>query len=222
MRILIVEDDKIIAENIKEILTAQKNVAEVVHTANDALEKIEVEEYEAIILDWMLPDMDGPELIKLLRQKKIKTPILFLTAKSQIDDKVEGLNSGADDYLTKPFSAKELGARVNALVRRGLGNLETPIRLNDIVIDVNAKTVEKQGTAIELSPKEYSILEYLALNKGKAVDRTKLLFQVWGEDADPFSNTIDVHIRYIRIKLRDTQGTIIKTVRNVGYMACEN
>lgn len=222
MRILIVEDDLQISNNIKEILSLNNYLTDCVFDGESALYKIETEEYDVIILDWMLPKITGIEICKRVRDKGFSVPILILTAKSLIEDKVNGLNSGADDYLTKPFISEELVARLKSLIRRKNGASSSPvITISDLQIDTNLCRVQRRGKVINLTPKEYSLLEYLILNKGKVLGRMEILEHVWGESIDPFSNTIDVHIRYLRkkIDLKNRKKLII-TVKGKGYIAC--
>lgn len=222
MRFLIVEDDKRLAKNLAYILKEHGWVCDVAENAEEALFQTEVEEYDLAILDWMLPDEDGVSLCKKLRGKGQDFPILFLTAKSEIEDKVKGLECGADDYLTKPFVTEELSARIKALLRRKSGKPEPLITISDLVINTNMHQVKRGRAEIELAPREYSLLEYLAFNKGKALDRFSILNHVWGEGADEFSNTVDVHIRYLRKKIDEGFAQkLIKTVKGKGYMICD-
>jgi DNA-binding response OmpR family regulator len=219
MRILIIEDEVRIANNIKDVLSSLHYSVDIALSASEAINYAEVEDYDVIILDWMLPDMDGILVCNKLRAEKIDTPILFLTAKAQIEDKVQGLNAGADDYLTKPFSMDELVARIKALIRRKSDSRSPIINVADITINTNTHEVMRGKRAISLSPKEYLLLEYLVLNKGKALNRMDILSHVWGDEVDAFSNTVDVHIRYLRKKLDDTfSPKVIKTVKGTGYM----
>jgi DNA-binding response OmpR family regulator len=222
MRILIVEDDNRIAQNIKLFLKNSSYSVDIANTGKEGTSKAKVEEYDLIILDWMLGDTTGPDVCKELRASEIKTPILFLTAKSQLEDKIDAFEIGADDYLTKPFHAEELLVRVKALIRRSYTETSSPIvKLGDLEIDTNSAVVTRDGQLIELSPKLFSILEYLALNHDKIVSRTEILEHVWDENANYFNNTVDVHIRYLRKKIDDPFPTqLIKTVKGKGYMLC--
>ena len=223
MHILVIEDDERIASNIKKLLESTGFQATVAPNGEEGLYQSEEETYDVIILDLMLPDQDGIEICKKIRQKKNTTPIIMLTAKSQLENKIEGLNVGADDYLTKPFESKELLARIKALIRRKSGKTQSPlIKISRLEINTNTTAVKLNGNIIPLAPKEYALLEYLAINKGKVIDRMTLLHHVWGEDIDEFSNTIDVHIRYLRQKIDDNQEKkLIQTVKNKGYMLCD-
>lgn len=221
VRILLVEDDTTIAKNISDFLEKDGFQVDSENLGDQGLFRAETEEYDAIILDWMLPDISGIEICSKIRKNGNTSPILLLTAKSQIEDKVQGLDVGADDYLTKPFSLKELGARLRALVRRKNGPSVSPIiKVKSLEVNTNSHEVKNFGKTLLLAPKEYALLEYFAQNPGVAFDRTTLMSHVWGEDIDPFSNTVDVHIRYLRQKLNDSKGTLIATVKGKGYMLC--
>lgn len=221
MRILLVEDDTRIAQNISQYLKGKSNFStQVAPTFEEAEFLLSTEDFDGIILDWMLPDGDGLELLKLLRHKQITTPLLFLTAKSQLEDKIAGLEQGADDYLTKPFALEELLARIKTIIRRRELSSATPlITIGDLKIDTNTRQVCIGERIIELAPREYELLEYLALKQNTALSRQDLLDHVWGEEVDPFSNTVDVHIRYLRKKLKGGKN-LLKTVKGKGYMLC--
>jgi len=205
MHILIVEDDKRLGENLQKILKEENIVSTLVGDGEGALYQVDTETYDAIILDWMLPDISGVNVCKKIREKNYPSPILILTAKSQVEDKVEGLVTGADDYLTKPFAKEELLARINALVRRTTGNsFSSILNASDLSINTSTHEVKRGNKIINLAPREYALLEYLVLHKGHAIERTNLLHHVWGEEIDSFSNTVDVHIRYLRRKVDDS------------------
>src|SRR3989338_8637164 len=196
MRILVVEDDIRIAKNVSKLLEEEGYVIDVCYMGDSALLKVDTEDYDVIILDRMLPDTVGVDIARHIRKEKIITPILFLTAMTQLEDKIEGFESGADDYLTKPFMGEELIVRVKALIRRNSVNIRNPeITIFDLTINTNSHRVVRSDNLIDLSPREYSLLEYLAFNKGKAQSRLDILSHVWGEEIDLFSNTVDVHIR---------------------------
>lgn len=224
MRILIVEDEARIASNIRRFLEKVNFTVDIVHNSEDALIQGETEDYDLIILDWMLPDMEGTAVCERLKKKGISTPIIMLTARVQIDDKLEGFSKGADDYLTKPFEMSELLARVKALIRRKDGSPKPHIlEASDLTLDTNTCQVKRGGRIIELAPKEYALLEYLLFNKGRVIDRLTLLDHVWGGGIDEFSNTVDVHIRYLRQKIDVGYPLkLIKTVVGKGYMLCED
>jgi DNA-binding response OmpR family regulator len=223
MRILIVEDDLQIAENLKKLLESHHYIVDGERTGEGAIAQIEIQNYDLIILDWMLPDISGIQVCKEMRKKVNTTPILMLTAKTQVENIVTGLESGADDYLTKPFSIEVLLARIKVLIRRTNNNPLLPIiTLGKLSIDTNRRTVMKGTEYIELAPKEYVLLEYLVTHKCKSIDRMEIMEHVWGETIDEFSNTVDVHIRYLRKKIDEPYGTnLIKTIKNKGYMICE-
>lgn len=223
MHILVVEDDERIATNIKTLLMAEKFKVTAAHDAEEGLYLATEESFDLIILDWMLPDGNGIEICKKLRSKHNATPILMLTSRSQLDDKVEGFTVGADDYLTKPFAKEELIARIKALIRRTTASKGTPvIQIADFSINIDTTEVRRKNKIISLAPKEYALLEYLVLHKCKVIDRMSLLHHVWDEDIDDFSNTVDVHIRYLRKKIDEGfDKPLIKTVKNKGYMLCE-
>lgn len=224
MHILIIEDDARLARNIQKLLERNNFTSTAVGTGEKGMLLAETESYDALILDRMLSDIEGMALCAKLRQRGNSTPVIMLTAKSQIEDKVEGLTTGADDYLTKPFRFEELLARLYALIRRGTGRtLSSIIQISDLEINTAKHEVSRRNAIIQLAPREYCLLEYLAIHKGEAVDRLKLLHHVWGEEIDPLSNTVDVHIRYLRRKIDDKfSKKLIKTVKGKGYMICED
>jgi DNA-binding response OmpR family regulator len=222
MKVLVVEDEAKIAEGIKKYLEKQNYIVITANNIASAKDILEIEPFDVIILDRRLPDGDGVKLCKNLREIENKTPIIMLTAKTQLEDKIEGLDSGADDYLTKPFSLKELLARIKALIRRQSGQSESPyISIDNLIIDTNQCTVKRDEQEIKLSPKEYSLLEFLARNPCKVFNRAELINHVWGNDERMFSNTVDVHIRNLRVKIDENQtNSLIKTIKMRGYMLC--
>ena len=217
------EDDIRIAKNIAHFLGRSLFVVDISDTVEDALFRAETINYDLLILDWMLPDGSGVDLCKQLREKKNTTPILILTARAQTEDVVFGLQTGADDYLIKPFEMAILLARVKALLRRQTVTVISPtISVADLTLDTNTRQVMRGGKEIELAPKEFSLLEHLVKNNGRAVDRMEILEHVWGETVDEFSNTVDVHIRYLRKKIDEPfKKHLIQTVKQKGYMICE-
>ena len=226
MRLLLVEDEIRMAQALCEILRLEKY--EVDHYANglDGLTAIESNIYDIIILDVMLPQMNGFEIAKKARQKGITTPILMLTAKSELDDKVTGLDSGADDYLTKPFMTKELLARLRALGRRTLGTTDSFLTFADISLDTNTLTLSctANGQNVRLSEKEYRILEYLIANSGQILTREQLAIKIWGFDSEAEYNNVEVYMSFTRKKLAFVEAkTEIKAVRGIGYeLRCDN
>ena len=220
MRILLVEDEKRMAQALCEILRLEKY--EVDHYANglDGLAAIESGIYDIVILDVMLPGMDGYKITKQVRSKGITTPILMLTAKTEVDDKVTGLDSGADDYLTKPFMTKELLARLRALRRRTLGTIDGVLSFGDIALDAGTLTLSctRNSQSVRLSEKEYHILEYFIANSGQVLTREQLAMKIWGYESDAEYNNVEVYMSFTRKKLSFVgSGTAIKAVRGVGY-----
>lgn len=223
MRLLIVEDDRRIAESLKVILTHYGISVDLADTKNEGYDKALNEDYDLAIIDWMLPDGQGVDLCKEIRSENVQYPILMLTAKSMVDDITLGLDAGADDYLTKPFDTKELLARVRALSRRKQQFVPDIFELDSLSINYATREVFRNNTKIDLSPKEYGMLEYLAKNSNKAVAREELLGHVWDENADSFTNTVDVHIRYLRRKIDDGyDNKLIHTIKGKGYRLCRN
>ncbi|RJR28334.1 DNA-binding response regulator [candidate division WWE3 bacterium] len=224
MKILIVEDDKRIAHNIQKFLKGQNYVVDIAADLSEGNTYLESSEYELVILDWMLPDGVGVELCEELRKKGNSVPILMLTAKSQIEDKLEGFDCGADDYMTKPFDMNELLARIRAVIRRKSQDTGSPVlSAGNLKVNINTCEVSRGNKDIMLSPKEYAILEYLILNKCKVLSRMEIIEHVWGDEIDPFSNTVDVHINYLRTKVdSEWKKKLILTVKNRGYMICDN
>lgn len=226
MRLLLVEDEIRMAQALCEILRLEKY--EVDHYANglDGLTAIESNIYDIIILDVILPQMNGFEIAKKARQKGITTPILMLTAKSELDDKVTGLDSGADDYLTKPFMTKELLARLRALGRRTLGTTDSFLTFADMSLDTNTLTLSctANGQNVRLSEKEYRILEYLIANSGQILTREQLAIKIWGFDSEAEYNNVEVYMSFTRKKLAFVEAkTEIKAVRGIGYeLRCDN
>lgn len=220
MRILLVEDDVKIAENIKKYFEENYMVVKSVTSLETAEIEIENENYDTLILDLVLPDGNGLDLCQKIRNKKNDIPIIVISAKNHLKEKVEGIDAGADDYLTKPFYLRELLSRVKALIRRkyciGLSPL---VIVNNLSLNINSCQAYLDGQKLSLSPKEYSLLEYLMLNQNRVVDRQELMDHVWGDSINGFSNTVDVHIRYLRKKIeRDPNIKIIKTIKDKGYM----
>lgn len=219
MRILIVEDDHKIATALKKGLEQESFAVDVSFDGPDGLGSALTIKYDLIVLDRMLPGgVDGVAICKKVREEKIHTPILFLTAKDKVSDKVEGLNSGADDYLVKPFAFEEFLARIKALLRRPEKTFETILEVEDLTLDNEKFAVRRDGQEIQLSKKEFSLLEYLMRNAGKIVSKDMIINHVWDFDADILPNTVEVYIGYLRKKI-DQQGLkkIIQTVRGFGY-----
>ena len=226
MRLLLVEDEKRMAEALCEILRLEKYEVDHCDNGVDGLMAIESGMYDVIILDVMLPDMNGFEVAKKARQSGISTPILMLTAKSELDDKVKGLDSGADDYVTKPFYTKELLARIRALGRRNINTFDGRLSFGDISLDTNTSTLFCKETAlsVRLSEKEYRILEYLIANQGQILTREQFAVKIWGYESDAEYNNVEVYMTFTRKKLIFVGSkTEIKAVRGIGYeLRCDN
>lgn len=219
MRILIVEDEKSLADIIKKGLEEEGYAVDAAYNGEDGLFMAENEPSDLIMLDIMLPVIDGMTILKSIRKAGIKTPVLMLTAKDTVMDKVSGLDSGADDYLTKPFSFEELLARIRALLRRDSGVKTSIVEIGDLVIDIATHEVKREGKDILLSPKEYALLEYMAINKNKVLSRTSLTEHLYDHDFDLDSNVIDVFINRLRNKIdRGFDKKLIITVRGAGYV----
>jgi len=214
MRILIVEDEHKIANSVKRGFEQENWAADVAFDGEEGYDMASSEDYDVIVLDLMLPKMDGMDVCKKLREEGIHIPILMLTARGALSDKVEGLNSGADDYLVKPFAFEELLARIRALARRPKEAKSEELKAKNIVLNTNSFEVKKEGKPIELSRKEFSLLEYLMRNSGKVVSKENIIAHVWDYEADILPNTVEVFIGYLRNKLG---GDVIKTVRGFGY-----
>ncbi len=216
MHILLIEDQQKIAKNIQTYLELEHYAVSVSHDGREGFEKAMTQEVDLIILDINLPGMDGYLICTMLRQAKKNMPILMLTARDTQREVVHGLNIGADDYLTKPFDMEELLARVRTLLRRGTVERQSSLTTGAITIDPNTKTVTREGKQVQLSPKEYALLEFLIRNKGIVQERPRIIEHVWGARDDLlFSQTVDVHIAYLRRKLGKS---VIETVPGKGYM----
>ncbi len=217
MRILIVEDNQKLAGYIKKALEQKSYTADCVYDGEAGEKRAVFGEYDLLILDIMLPKKDGITVCKNLREKDITLPIMMLTAKGELDDRVEGLDSGADDYLVKPFELEELLARIRALLRRPKEKEAEILSARDITIDNAKHTAKKDGEELKLTIKEYALLEYLIRNKGQVVNREQILDHCWDFAFDSFSNIVDVYIKQLRSKLDDKNEQYIKTIRSVGY-----
>ncbi|MBP9702847.1 response regulator transcription factor [Candidatus Woesebacteria bacterium] len=214
MRILVVEDEHRIAEALKKGLMQEGYAVDVTHDGDTGYDYAVNEAYDCLILDLMLPGKDGLSICTQLRSQKIHTPILMLTAKNTISDRVKGLNSGADDYLAKPFAFEELLARVRALLRRPNELLSNIVGYGDVELDTNQKIVKKAGIQVPLSSKEYSLLEYIVRQNGRVVSKEEVISHVWDYDADILPNTVEAHVKRLRAKLGSKS---ITTVRGFGY-----
>ncbi len=218
MRILLVEDEKNVAAFIRKGLEEEYYTLDVAEDGNEGLLIATSNEYDLIVLDIMLPGINGIELCRRLREKGIKAPILMLTAIDSVTSKVEGLESGADDYLTKPFAFSELLARIKALLRRTLESV-SELSLEDLRMDLLSRRVFRADKEIVLTPKEFSLLEYLLRNRGRVLSRTQMIENIWGYSFDPNSNVVDVHIKFLREKIdAGFPKKLIHTVRGAGYI----
>lgn len=223
MKLLLVEDDVRLAENCKLYLERARYVVDVCSTGRMGLLKAKDQPYSVIILDWMLPDISGIEVLKELRNRGVTTPVIMTTARSQVEDKLEGFSLGIDDYVTKPYALSELLARITAIQRRSTtGTTKKTATCGDLLIDFDTCEVKKSGQKIDLTPKEFAILELLALNKESVVTRSEIVHHVWNEDVDLFSNHVEVHMKNLRQKI-DTEGysSYIVTVKGKGYLLTE-
>ena len=223
MKILVVEDEKDLNNIITKHLKKNNFSVDGVFDGEEALEYLSYGDYDVIILDVMMPKMNGYEVVKNLRANKNETAVLMLTARDGIDEKIKGLDLGADDYLVKPFDFRELLARIRALVRRKYGNISNELQIDDLVVDTSKKTVTRAGKNIDLTGKEYEVLEYLIQNKGRVLSRDKIRDGVWDYDYEGESNIIDVLIKNIRkkIDLGDSKS-LIHTKRGLGYVLKED
>ena len=225
MRILVVEDEHKIANSLKKGLEQEGFAVDVAYDGEEGYDLAYSEDYDLIVLDLMLPKMDGSKICSNLRKEEIHTPIIILTAKGSTEKKVEGLNSGADDYLAKPFSFVELLARIRALLRRPKNLIPSELSCGDLILDSQKMQVFRADKEISLSKKEFALLEYLLINKEMTVSKEKLMEHVWDYDADILPNTVEVYIGYLRNKIEKpfkSKQKIIKTVRGFGYkLSCK-
>lgn len=218
MRIQLVEDEKKLADIIERGLKAERYAVDVFHDGQSAWEASEIYNYDLIILDLMLPKLSGSEVLERIRRKNQEVPILILTARDAMADKVKNFELGADDYLTKPFAFAELLLRVKALLRRGPVNRASVVRVADLEIDRLKQNVKRAGKKIELTAKEYSLLEYLATNPGRVFSRTMIIEHVWDQSFQGLTNIVDVYVRHLREKVDDAHPVkLLRTVRGVGY-----
>lgn len=220
MRILLVEDERKLALSLKKILEAESYAVDVCFDGQEGYEAGAVEDYDLIILDIGLPSLDGVTISQKLRSEKIKTPIIMLTARDSIDNKIEGLDSGADDYIVKPFIFKELLARIRALLRRKENARELILEIDSLTLDPSSHIVKRSGKEISLSGKEYALLEFLIRKKNQIVSKTQIIEHVWDIETDPFSNIVDVYIGYLRKKIDKPfikEKPLIQTVKGIGY-----
>jgi len=220
MKILVVDDEPDLREQLRETLISQKYDVDTAEDGKSALDKLFDTPYDLVILDIMLPFIDGVKILKTIRKVKIETPVLMLTAKGTVEDKIQGLDCGADDYLAKPFAIAELMARIRSLLRRASDHRDPMLTVSNVSLNTKTRQVSNKGIPVELTPKEFSILEFLLYNKNRAVSRFTLAEHVWGDEFDPFtmSNFIDVHIKNLRRKIDDSDKKIIRTIRGIGFI----
>ena len=222
MRVLVIEDEKKVADFIKRGLKEEGYAVDVSSDGEDGFFQAKEISYDLILLDLLLPKLNGLSLCRKLRQENIQTPLIMLTAKDSIRDKVTGLDSGADDYLTKPFAFEELLARIRAITRKGKNQHPTRLKVADLVMDLASHKVWRNGEEIALTVKEYALLEYFMQNTGSVITRTMIAEHVWDINFDTFTNVIDVYINYLRNKIDKGQKTkLIHTIRGRGYILKE-
>lgn len=219
MYVLVVEDERRLAQVVRRVLEEEGHTVDTAYDGEEGLSMGLEGNHDVIVLDIMLPHMDGLEVCRALRSNKIDVPVILLTALDSVDDRVRGLDAGADDYLPKPFAFQELLARIRALGRRKVQAHEaSELKFEDLMLDMRRRRAERSGKPIELSPKEFSLLEFLMRNPGRVVTRTQILDHLWGYDYDTESNLVDVYVAYLRRKVdRGHKKALIRTVRGVGY-----
>ncbi len=222
MKILVIEDEKKVANFLQKGLKEEQYVVDVAYDGLEGEHLAKTNDYDLILLDIMLPGKDGIEILKTLRQCQVNIPVIMLTAKEMVEDKIKGFNAGCDDYISKPFSFEELLVRIRAVLRRGGGALSNVITFADLTLDLISHKVIRAGREIELTAKEYTLLEYLVRNPNRVLTRTMIAEHVWDYNYDSFTNVIDVYINYLRNKVdRGFDTKLIHTVRGVGYVLKE-
>jgi DNA-binding response OmpR family regulator len=223
MRMLLVEDEKKVSDLVARALRAERYAVDVAADGQSGWEMAEACDYDLIILDLMLPNLSGEEVLRRIRRKNQHVPILILTARDATEEKVANFEAGADDYLTKPFAFAELVMRVKALLRRGPVARSSVLRVADLEVDRFTQQVKRGGRKIELTPKEYALLEYLAANPGRVFSRTMIIEHVWDQSFEGLTNIVDVYVRHLRSKVDDPfPAKLIRTVRGVGYGIIES
>jgi len=217
MKVLVVEDEKRILQFVTRGLEEAGFSVDTCETGDDGLERATSQSYDAVVLDIMLPGRDGLSVLRQIREKKNAVPVILLTARTALGERIEGLNLGADDYLTKPFYVEELIARLHALGRRATGQSLTVLQAGELVVNLVTREVANEGNAVRLTAREFALIEYLMRSPGRVYSRTQILEHVWGYDFDPNTNLVDVHIQRLRKKLGAAGDSLIETVRGVGY-----
>jgi len=218
MRILVVEDDQPVASFVKKGLESEQYAVDVTGDGEDARSLVGEADFDLVILDLILPKIDGFEVLKRIRSRKPSPPVLILSGRARVEDRVKGLDLGADDYMTKPFSFSELSARVRALLRRSPNVISVVLRVEDLELDRVERVVTRAGRRIDLTPREFALLEYLMRNAGRSVTRAMIIEHVWNFSFDSMTNVVDVYINYLRKKIdQDCEHKLIHTIRNVGY-----
>jgi two-component system copper resistance phosphate regulon response regulator CusR len=219
MALLLVEDEPRVADFVSRGLTEEGFAVRIIGNGSEALAQLGLESFELVLVDWLLPGKTGLQLVQGLRARGDITPVMMLTARDDVQDRVAALNAGADDYLTKPFAFAELLARVRALVRRSHGRARGPLRVADLVLDPSGRRVERAGQVIKLTAREFSLLQFLMEHEGQVMTRAQIVAAVWEHDAETFSNVVDVYIRYLRTKIDEPfELKLIHTVRMAGYV----
>lgn len=219
MKVLLVEDDHTTSNYLEKSLSSVGHAVDCVRDGRDALSAALVTAYDILIVDRMIPGLDGLNLVRSLRAASVQTPVLFLTAMSGVDDRVDGLEAGGDDYLVKPFAVSELFARINALVRRPpIVTEKTKLRVGDLEMNLITRTASRQGCRIDLLPREFSLLELLMRNEGRVLTKTMLLERIWNFNFDPQSSVVETHISRLRTKIdKPFEYPLLRTVKNIGY-----
>jgi DNA-binding response OmpR family regulator len=223
MKTLVIEDEKRLAKILKQGLEENAFAVDLSYDGEEGLSMAEAYPYDAVLLDVMLPRMDGFTVLSTLRATRKEVPVLIISARGEVDDRIRGLNTGADDYITKPFDFFELLARLKSVIRRNKGRPSPLLMIDDLIIDMNSRTVSRANKKISLTPNEYALLEYLALNRGRVVGRAELRERLCNAASDRDSNVIDVHITHLRSKIdKDFDRQIIYTLRGEGYVVRED